>query len=310
VSSLTSQAQRNLQCGDVATFLTMLETSPDVNGPISATLTVNFDGDATGKPGLAYEYIGSAMVSLDDPATKLTSAVVPVVTLTQSLHGTLYQTANGEIAYTEATIKVTDMQPGDVVVVRINARISCMEGGSSTGVLQAKMESALGSGVEVDKEIIHGGTIPLKLMYEDDAPADDAADVATDDVDAPTPSSSPDDVNFPAPSESPDAEAEAEPVSVSPDTCDCDFVETEGRSAICLEFVSLIEGNSDEVKCQPRTCQSYGGFKCVDGGRKKCSKIRETKQILSFLRIEPDTGEQVCDYRPKIVEVITVLQDV
>jgi len=278
VSSLVKREQRNLKCGDLATFMLKIETSADVPGPISSTNTVNFDGDSTGQSGVAFEYIDSATVSLNDPVAVLTTATRPRVALEQTLHGALYETAKGAKAYTEATIMVTDMQPGDVVVVRINARIGCLEGAAPTGVLQAKLERSLGSGVEVDRKLIHGGTIPLKL-----------ADVAAGEGGGGDP------------------EDPTDPEGPEEDFCACDFVGAGERAALCLNFVAPIAGVEGEVLCSTKACTLKGGLKCVDGGSKVCSRRPVINDVLSFLRIDPITENQICNYKSSSGEIIVQL---
>ncbi|UCD99351.1 MAG: tandem-95 repeat protein [Chloroflexota bacterium] len=135
-------------CGDVVTFLTAIKVSAN---PVHANQTAEFNyrflGDSTGQSGAAITDIVNVSVNrgpvsngmgpggtdaglIDDGGSIATLSSKTVV-------GTLF-TPGSEV---RGTVRVTDLEAGEQVIVRLDVRLSCKPGSSPTGNLQGQLDS-------------------------------------------------------------------------------------------------------------------------------------------------------------------------
>ncbi len=135
-------------CGDVVTFLTAIKVSAN---PVHANQIAEFDykflADSTGQSGAAITDIIDArvnrgVVSNGTGAGGTDSGLVDdggsVATLvSETVVGTLF-TSGSEV---RGTVRVTDLEAGEQVIVRVDVRLSCQPGTSPTGNLQGQLDA-------------------------------------------------------------------------------------------------------------------------------------------------------------------------
>lgn len=143
----------DFSCGDVVTYLTEVEvddtTSAGVDGPQTIEVDYRFLRDTTGRSGAA---IGE-VVGVGVNYAPVTDTVAGEDTVDQGIaddggsaatlvsttpHGTIF-TAGATL---DATVRVTDLERAERVVVRVDVRLVCQPGSTPTGNLQAAVTGA------------------------------------------------------------------------------------------------------------------------------------------------------------------------
>ena len=128
-------------CKDKVSYLTKIDVSntPDLvaMGAMTLRLAYHFDLDTTGQSGLALnEPITASINNGSDSATRGDNGST-VSLVSKSSNGPVF--AKGSELF--ATYDVTDVEAGEVIVLRIDLTIDCKSGSKPTGNVQAKFES-------------------------------------------------------------------------------------------------------------------------------------------------------------------------
>lgn len=169
-------------CGDVVTYLAQVEMESVV---VEANQTAEFDfrflADSTGQSGAAHSEIlgvkvnygaaengdngtgvnpGSGSFGLDSGISDDGGSTATLIS--QQLTGPLFD-AGSELL---GTVRVTDLEAGEQVVIRIDTRLACEPGSSPTGNLQGQLDS--GRVVSPASDTINTGqqTIPFLKIGE------------------------------------------------------------------------------------------------------------------------------------------------
>jgi len=154
----------------------------DVQGSNTIELDFSFLADTTGQSGIAYDKIYNVGINYDSVENgdggkplgggvgifNLDSGIMDdggsTATLTSEiLTGPLF-TKGSEVL---GTVRITDLEANEKVVLRIDAHLACKVGSHPTGNLQGKLEDARVID-PVQKDIPSGKqTVPLKIKVKD-----------------------------------------------------------------------------------------------------------------------------------------------
>jgi LruC domain-containing protein len=135
-------------CGDIITFLAAIEIENVTIDPVqSAEFDFRFLADSTGQSGAAISDVISVAVNYGtvqggDGISGSDAAIVDdggsdATLVSQSLTGPLF-TSGSELL---ATVRVTDLEPGEQVVLRIDTLLVCKPNSNPTGNLQAQLDA-------------------------------------------------------------------------------------------------------------------------------------------------------------------------
>ncbi|MCB0973714.1 MAG: hypothetical protein KDB86_04035, partial [Actinobacteria bacterium] len=183
-------------CGDIVTFLTLIEAPTDLEGTDTLELNYSFTADTTGRSGAAIsEVVGVAIndgvVSGGDGPNGTDSAQNhdggSTATLTnQSLDGPPFESGSD----LNATVLVTDVDPGEVIVLRVDVRLACQPNSKPTGNLQASLDSVYSlsdDGTPAESESAGAQTVPFKQFGDlDTTPTTTTTTVTTTTTTVPT----------------------------------------------------------------------------------------------------------------------------
>lgn len=143
----------NFACNDTVTFLTRIAVANHVVGAQELTLGYEFTAHATGQQGVALvDNINGVSASIngstiDSGTVDDGGSTATVGPLPESYSGTAFVKPTKFFR----TVTVTDLEAGETVVLRTDARIAC-DGRRATGNMQARL-FVTGAGAQ---------TIPLK----------------------------------------------------------------------------------------------------------------------------------------------------
>lgn len=161
----------DFECGDLVTFLTQIRVRAGAfNGAQTIQLDYRWLADSTGQSGVALDFFHNVQVNYgavsggdgaggtDSGITNDDGGSVANIVL-QDLSAPLFSKG----AQRTGTIEVTDLEPGENVVLRFDLRIQC-NGQSPTGNLQAWLDGARVVGPIDQTGAIRVGnqTIPFK----------------------------------------------------------------------------------------------------------------------------------------------------
>jgi hypothetical protein len=139
---------RDFECGDLVTFLTQVRVRAGAfNGAQTVELDYRWLADSTGQSGVALDEFHNVQVNYgavsggDGPGgtdSGITDDGLSVASIiAQDLTAALFSKG----AKRTGTIRITDLEPGENVVLRFDLRIQC-NGQSPTGNLQAWLDGA------------------------------------------------------------------------------------------------------------------------------------------------------------------------
>ena len=171
-TSSSSLRVEQFACGDIVTYLAAVEiSSSPVDAVQSAEFGFRFLADSTGQSGAALsDIVGVAInygaVQAGDGPGGTDSYVQDdggstATLISESLTGPLF-TAGSEL---HGTVRVTDLEAGERVTVRIDTLLACKPGTSPTGNLQGQLDSGKVVG---SNDVINTGqqTIPFLKVGE------------------------------------------------------------------------------------------------------------------------------------------------
>ena len=120
-------------CGDIVTFLTEVTVDNGASGTQSIDISYSFLADSTGQSGVALGDILHVQVNAGDPANVGDNGSTATLISGPTLVGTKFTQG----AHIDGIVQVTDLEAGEVVIVRVDSRIDCQIDASPTGNLQA-----------------------------------------------------------------------------------------------------------------------------------------------------------------------------
>jgi|GEM_PF-2676327 len=157
----------DFSCGDLVSYFVALEYdgSGTTDDPETVELDFKFLCDATGQSGIAYDQIVNVAVNTGDAG--MIDDGGSVATLESSMKvGTIFQPGCELLG----TIKVTDIEDGETIIIRIDVSIACDLSLAPTGVLQGSLMASRivenAAGLVTPPVAIPGGaqTINLKSV--------------------------------------------------------------------------------------------------------------------------------------------------
>jgi hypothetical protein len=158
-------------CGDLVSFLTQIRVDAGATGTQTIDLTYVWTADTTGQSGVALDEMKSATINYGvivggvgegpggtDAGINDDSGSTALIVATNYLEATFSKGAEHA-----ATVRVTDLEAGENVVLRFELNLVC-NGQKPTGNMQARLDSASVSAPVSDD--ISGGdqTIPFKQV--------------------------------------------------------------------------------------------------------------------------------------------------
>jgi len=168
--------QGEFQCGDWVTHFVEIEVDDSAASNQVIDLDFSFLGDTTGQSGIAYDDIDHVRVNYGsvengdggtppgggvgvydtDSGNKYDDGLSTAALISESITGTIFNKG----ARVLGTVRITDLDAGEHVVVRLDARLAC-NGQIPTGNLQAKLEDGRQTSTG-DKLNVGSQTVPLK----------------------------------------------------------------------------------------------------------------------------------------------------
>jgi hypothetical protein len=132
-------------CGDIVTYLTQIVVDGGAVGTQAIALDYVFTAYSTGQQGVALADIVSVAVNYgavtdgdDGIDTGITDDGGSVATLvSETLTGPVFS----KPSLLQGTVTVTDLEPGEHVIVRVDVRLAC-NGDTPTGNMQARLAAA------------------------------------------------------------------------------------------------------------------------------------------------------------------------
>ncbi len=144
--------------GNIVSFLTRIAVDPAATEIQTIQLDYAFSADTTGSSGAAF----SDIVSVELPAgdTGMTgTATVNLIPESEVIDGAIF--TSGSVL--KGSVIVGDLDPGEVIIVRINVRVLYQEGANPTGNLQASILSAAVTAPTPDAIPVGNQTVPFKI---------------------------------------------------------------------------------------------------------------------------------------------------
>jgi len=158
-------------CGDLVTFLTAIRMEDVTVDPVQvAEFDFSFLADSTGQSGVALGDIVNVLinygpVSGGDGAGGTDSGIIDdggsvAILTSETLTGPLFVSGSELLG----TVRVTDLEAGEQVILRIDVRLLCDPGSSPTGNLQAALEGGRVVAPALDTINTGAQTIPFKKV--------------------------------------------------------------------------------------------------------------------------------------------------
>ena len=146
----------DFQCDDLVVFLTEVTVSDTAGSAGAIQLDYSFGAETTGQPGLGFTDIWSVGINPGDSGmTDTGAAATAVLTSETNPPGGGYDQILG-------VVDIGGLDPGDVIIVRLVARLGCIQGSNPTGnILNAiddgRVTSPAADGISVGQQ-----TVPMK----------------------------------------------------------------------------------------------------------------------------------------------------
>ncbi len=155
-------------CGDIVTFLTHITVDDAAVGTQTITLDYKFTADATGQSGVALGEITYVAINYGDVGGDGTGGTDTGINDDGGSVATLenqYITGDGTLFNSNdlmGKVKITDLEAGETVVLRVDVRIACDPESTPTGNLQANIIAGLVIDPAEDDIKVGNQTIPFK----------------------------------------------------------------------------------------------------------------------------------------------------
>lgn len=133
----------NFACNDMVTYLTKVSVPNNpalvANGVMTLDLNYSISMDTTGESGVALGEPVSAIFNSGDSANKEMNSSSTVSIINTSQTGEMF-TKGAELL---KTVRLTDVEAGEDLVVRVDVKLHCKAGSQPTGNLQFRLKSGL-----------------------------------------------------------------------------------------------------------------------------------------------------------------------
>ncbi len=146
-------------CGDLVVFFTEVTVDDFTGAAGTIELDYSFGAETTGQPGLGFTDIVSVGVNTGDSGMTDTGT-----TATATLISETPDPAGNQAGYDQVlgTVEIDGLDSGDVIIVRLVARLGCIPGATPTGNILNAIEDGRVTGPTEDTISVGQQTVPMK----------------------------------------------------------------------------------------------------------------------------------------------------
>ena len=145
----------DFECGDFVTFFTEITVDSGAAAEGTIELDYTFGAETTGQPGLGFDDIIDVDVNKPDDGNKNLDGDEVATLIDEGFDSSGYDQVTG-------TVQITGLDPGDVVIVRLIAELTCLQGETPTGNILNAIESGRVSSNGDDTIPVGQQTVPMK----------------------------------------------------------------------------------------------------------------------------------------------------
>jgi uncharacterized repeat protein (TIGR01451 family) len=145
----------DFECGDYVTFFTEITVDSGAAAGGTIELDYTFGAETTGQPGLGFDDIISVDINTPDDGNKNLDGDEAATLVAEGFDSSGYDQVTG-------TVEVEGLDAGDVVIVRLIAELTCMQGETPTGNILNAIESGRVTSNGDDTIPVGQQTVPMK----------------------------------------------------------------------------------------------------------------------------------------------------
>ncbi len=142
-------------CGDFVTFFTEITVDSGAAAGGTIELDYTFGAETTGQPGLGFDDIIDVDVNKPDDGNKNLDGDEVATLIAEGFDSSGYDQVTG-------TVQIVGLDPGDVVIVRLIAELTCIPGETPTGNILNAIESGRVTSNNDDTIPVGQQTVPMK----------------------------------------------------------------------------------------------------------------------------------------------------
>jgi uncharacterized repeat protein (TIGR01451 family) len=165
----------DFECGDYVTFFTEITVDSGAAAGGTIELDYTFGAETTGQPGLGFDDIISVDINTPDDGNKNLDGDESATLIAEGFDSSGYDQVTG-------TVEIEGLDAGDVVIVRLIAELTCMQGETPTGNILNAIESGRVSSNGDDTIPVGQQTVPMKTSGFVAEPAIDIVKTCPDDA--------------------------------------------------------------------------------------------------------------------------------
>ena len=165
----------DFECGDHVTFFTEITVDSGAAAGGTIELDYTFGAETTGQPGLGFDDIISVEINTPDDGNKNLDGDESATLIAEGFDSSGYDQVTG-------TVEIEGLDAGDVVIVRLIAELTCMQGETPTGNILNAIESGRVSSNGDDTIPVGQQTVPMKTSGFVAEPAIDIVKTCPDDA--------------------------------------------------------------------------------------------------------------------------------
>jgi uncharacterized repeat protein (TIGR01451 family) len=151
----------DFKCGDLVVFFTQVVVDGSAGGSGAVDIDLSFGAETTGQPGIGFDDIVSVGLNSPDSGNSGLDGNESVTLISETPDPPGDQQGYDQVL---GTVRVTNLDPGEHLIVRLVVHLGCLVGSNPTGNIQSAIESAsvVGDGkVNVGQE-----TVPFKKVED------------------------------------------------------------------------------------------------------------------------------------------------
>ncbi|HEX6580397.1 MAG TPA: hypothetical protein VF195_05965 [Actinomycetota bacterium] len=145
----------DFECGDYVTFFTEITVDSGAAAGGTIELDYTFGAETTGQPGLGFDDIISVDINTPDDGNKNLDGDEAATLIAEGFDSSGYDQVTG-------TVEIEGLDAGDVVIVRLIAELTCLQGETPTGNILNAIESGRVTSNGDDTIPVGQQTVPMK----------------------------------------------------------------------------------------------------------------------------------------------------
>jgi uncharacterized repeat protein (TIGR01451 family) len=145
----------DFECGDFVTFFTQITVDDSAAGGGTIELDYTFGAETTGQPGLGFDDIIAVAVNTPDDGNQNLEGDEVATLVAEGFDSSGYQQVTG-------TVEITNLDPGDVLILRLIAELTCIPGETPTGNILNAIETGRVTSNDDDTIPVGQQTVPMK----------------------------------------------------------------------------------------------------------------------------------------------------